>query len=99
MPNPDILLQGLEVNYRVTEPLRETMGSTWCGGSGYLIRREALVSVGGIPIGSVGEDMYLSNLLLGKGWRTRYLDRSLQHGRVPECYNAHTKQQSRWVSR
>ncbi|KAI4152494.1 MAG: hypothetical protein L6R39_001800 [Caloplaca ligustica] len=96
VPSPDPLLQGLEVNYRVTEPLRETMGSTWCGGSGYVVRRTALDSIGGFPTGSVGEDMYCSNILLGKGWKTRYVDESLQYGRVPESYTAHTKQQSRW---
>lgn len=98
VPTPDLLLQGLEVNYRITEPLRESMGSTWCGGSGYVVRREALRSIGGFPTESIAEDMYCSNVLHSKGWKTFFVDRTLQHGRVPDSFNAHTKQQSRWVS-
>ncbi len=97
MPSHDPLLQGLDVNFKVTEPLKEMMGSTWCGGSGYLIRRAALDDIGGYPVGSVGEDMYCSNVLLGKGWKAIYVDEVLQHGRVPESYKAHVKQQGRWV--
>lgn len=98
MPSPDLLVQGLDINYRITEPIRETMGSTWCGGSGYIVRRTALDSIGGFPIGSLSEDSYFSNVLLGKGWKIRHVDESLQYGRVPESYKAHTTQQSRWVS-
>lgn len=74
------------------------MGATYCGGSGYLLRRAALESIGGFPTESVAEDMYCSNVLLGKGWSTLHIDESLQHGRVPDSYKAHVKQQSRWVS-
>ena len=73
------------------------MGSTWCGGSGYVLRRAALDSIKGFPTDSVGEDMYCSNLLLGKGWDAIYIDETLQTGRVPDSYKAHVKQQSRWV--
>ncbi|KAI9893875.1 MAG: hypothetical protein M1814_005428 [Vezdaea aestivalis] len=96
VPSPDLLSQGLDVNYCMTEPLRETMGSTWCGGSGYVIRRAALDSIGGFPTGTIGEDLHCSNVLLGKGWKTRHVDERLQHGRVPDSYKTHIKQQSRW---
>lgn len=99
IPSDDPLLQGLDVNFKITEPLKEVMGSTWCGGSGYVIRRAALDSIGGFPTKSVGEDMYCSNVLLGKGWDAVYIDETLQLGRVPESYKAHVKQQSRWVCR
>ncbi len=97
MPCGDPLSQGLDVNYQITEPMKERVASTWCGGTGYVIRRSALESIGGFPTGSVGEDMYCSNVLLGKGWSAVYVDEILQHGRVPESYKAHVKQQSRWV--
>lgn len=74
------------------------MGCTWCGGSGYVLRRTALDTIGGFPTESVGEDMHCSNVLLGKGWDAIYVDEVLQTGRVPESYRAHVKQQSRWVS-
>lgn len=73
------------------------MGSTWCGGSGYVIRRAAIEDIGGFPTESVGEDMYCSNVLLGRGWNAIYVDETLQSGRVPESYKAHVKQQGRWV--
>lgn len=88
-------MQGLDVNFKVTEPLRDSAGSTWCGGSGYVIRRAALDGIGGVPADSVGEDMYCSNVLLGNGWKTVYVDEILQHGRVPDSYKAHVKQQNR----
>ena len=97
MPSGDPLLQGLDVNYKITEPMKDRVASTWCGGTGYVIRRSALDSIDGFPTGSVGEDMYCSNMLLGQGWTATYVDECLQHGRVPESYKAHVKQQSRWV--
>ncbi|KAL9126718.1 MAG: hypothetical protein Q9175_007875, partial [Cornicularia normoerica] len=95
VPTADPLLQGLDVNFKITEPLKE-MGSTWCGGSGYVIRRAAIEDIGGFPTESVGEDMYCSNVLLGRGWNAIYVDETLQSGRVPESYKAHVKQQGRW---
>ena len=86
VPSDDPLIQGLNVNFKVTEPLKETMGSTWCGGSGYILRRAALEDIGGFPTESVGKDMYCSNILLGRGWDAIYVDEALQSGRVPESY-------------
>lgn len=97
VPTNDPLLQGLDVNFKVTEPLKESTASTWCGGSGYVVRRSALDGIDGFPTESVGEDMHCSNVLLGKGWQMVYVDETLQYGRVPESYKAHTKQQGRWV--
>lgn len=97
VPSNDPLMQGLDVNFKITEPLKEMTGATWCGGSGYIIRRAALDDIGGFPTGSVGEDMYCSNVLLGRGWKAIYVDEVLQHGRVPDSYKAHVKQQGRWV--
>ena len=90
-------MQGLDVNFKITEPLKDSTASTWCGGSGYIIRRSALDSIGGFPTESVGEDMYCSNVLIGKGWQMVYVDEVLQRGRVPDSYKAHVKQQGRWV--
>lgn len=97
VPSGDPLMQGLDVNFKIIEPLKESMSSTWCGGSGYVVRRSALDSIGGFPTESVGEDMYCSNVLLAKGWQMAYVDETLQHGRVPDSYKAHIKQQGRWV--
>lgn len=91
-------MQGLDVNFKITEPLKETIGSTWCGGSGYILRRAALEDIGGFPTESVAEDMYCGNILLGRGWDAIYVDETLQSGQVPESYKAHVKQQGRWVS-
>lgn len=98
VPTDDPLLQGLDVNFKITEALKEKMDSTWCGGSGYILRRAAIEDIGGFPTDSVGEDMYCSNVLLGRGWGAIYIDETLQSGRVPESYKAHVKQQGRWVS-
>ena len=97
VPHGDPLSQGLNVNYKITEPIKEMEHSTYCGGTGYIIRRSALDSIGGFPVGSVSEDSYLSSVLLGHGWTAVYVDECLQHGKVPDSYGAQVKQQTRWV--
>lgn len=78
--------------------MKDSIGSAWCTGSGYAIRRSALDQIGGFPIGSVAEDVYCSNLLLGAGWKTCYVHEPLQWGTVPDSFSGHIKQRARWVS-
>ena len=97
VPSNDPLLRGLDVNYKITEPMKDMVISTWCGGSGYVMRRSVLDIMGGFPTGSISEDMLCSTKLLGQGWIAAYVDENLQHGRAPDSFGANVKQQSRWV--
>jgi len=55
IPADDPLLEGLDVNFEITEPLEEAMGSTRCGGSGFILRRNALENMGSFPPESIGD--------------------------------------------
>lgn len=79
------------------EPVKDSVGVAWCTGSGYAIRRTALDSIGGWPVGTLAEDTLTSSLLLGKGWKTAYIHEALQWGTVPEDYASHLKQRTRWT--
>ncbi|KAL8752123.1 MAG: hypothetical protein Q9184_005836 [Pyrenodesmia sp. 2 TL-2023] len=98
VPMEDPLAQALEVQYRVTNPLKGAAGAAYCAGSGFVVRRKALEEVGGFPTVSLTEDNCLSNFLFKKGWQGVYVDEALQYGRVPESFAAHVVQQTRWFS-
>ncbi len=74
------------------------MGVAWCTGSGYVLRRAALQSIGGFPVGSLAEDVCCSSMLLGSGWNTAFVHEPLQFGTVPDSLTSHLKQRTRWVS-
>lgn len=67
VPVDDPLAQSLLVFQRFEEIAKDRVGFPWCTGSGWVMRREALVEVGGFPELSVTEDLLLGNLILGKG--------------------------------
>jgi hypothetical protein len=79
------------------EPTKDANGVAWCTGSGYAIRRKALESIGGWPVGSLAEDVFTSSLLLGSGWKTAFCHEALQFGTVPGTFTAHLKQRTRWT--
>jgi hypothetical protein len=81
----------------VTELIHDSLGHADCLGSGYIMRRAALEEIGGFPVESLSEDVCCSAKMLGAGWKTCFIPESLQHGSVPESYNAHVKQRTRWV--
>lgn len=97
VPQSDPLVQSLDGFIHVMEPVKDASGVAWCTGSGYSIRRTALESIGGWPVGSLAEDTYTSSMLLGAGWKTAYLHEPLQWGTVPDDLPSHLKQRTRWT--
>ena len=85
IPDNDPLVQSLDTFVHVME------------GSGYAIRRKALESIGGWPVGSLAEDTFTSSLLLGAGWKTAFCHEALQYGTVPDTLTGHLKQRTRWT--
>jgi cellulose synthase (UDP-forming) len=71
-------------------------GSFWCG-SGALIRREALLSVGGVATDTIAEDFHTTIKLHRHGWRTHYDDRIIAQGRAPHDLAAYLLQRDRWA--
>ena len=68
----------------------------WCG-CPTVIRREALVSVGGVATETVVEDAHTTLRLHKAGWRTVFQPRVLALGLAPEDIAAYIVQRSRWA--
>jgi len=68
-----------------------------CCGTNVVIRREALLDVGGLDESSVTEDFATSIKLHMKGWRSRYHGHVYTFGMGPEELGSYFKQQNRWA--
>jgi cellulose synthase (UDP-forming) len=82
--------------FDVIMPARDAWGAAFCCGTGFVIRRSALQAIGGIPTGSLCEDMLTSIELKRRGLRTIYLKEELCIGLAPESVEAFFVQRSRW---
>jgi cellulose synthase (UDP-forming) len=79
-------------------PGRDGWDAAFCCGSNSVTRRAALDAIGGgLPAGSITEDMLLSLALLQKGYLTRYLNEPLAFGLAPESLDAFFVQRARWA--
>jgi cellulose synthase/poly-beta-1,6-N-acetylglucosamine synthase-like glycosyltransferase len=98
VPTGDLLGQDTGVFAQILEPLRDRFGCSQCCGSGFVMRREALDSIGGWPLCNVGEDVICSFALMDAGWRTAHVNERLQSGVVAGSFHAYVAQRIRWVS-
>lgn len=77
---------------------RDGWDAAFCCGSNSITRRTAIEAVGGgLPSGSITEDMLLTLALLRKGYVTRYLNERLAIGLAPESLSAMYVQRARWA--
>jgi cellulose synthase/poly-beta-1,6-N-acetylglucosamine synthase-like glycosyltransferase len=97
VPVHDLLGQDTGAFREIMEPLRDRFGFSQCCGSGYVVRREALDSIGGWPLCNVGEDIVCSCTLMEAGWKMAYVNEELQCGVVAESFHAYVAQRVRWV--
>lgn len=74
-----------------------SLGAVFCCGTNMVMRREAVVEVGGFQEGSVVEDAVTSLELHTRGWRSHYVDDHLADGLAPEDLGAYLSQQRRWA--
>jgi cellulose synthase (UDP-forming) len=77
-------------------PARDAWNVAFCCGSCSLQRRAALEAVGGVPTGSVTEDILSTMVLLRKGYVTRYLPERLSMGLAAESLKGYFTQRERW---
>lgn len=83
--------------FRVICPGKERNDSTfWCG-SGTVLRREALVGIGGVQTTTIAEDFHTTIVLHSQGWKTRYVDETLLLGLAPHDLDSFLLQRSRWA--
>ena len=79
--------------------LQDYSNSAFCNGSGFVIRRCALESIGGVPESSIQEDLVTSLQLGAKGWETIFLGHEhLQWGLVPDTFAGWVNQRQRWTA-
>ncbi|HUQ74416.1 MAG TPA: glycosyltransferase [Burkholderiales bacterium] len=78
-------------------PARDRGGFAFFCGTCALIRRSALLAVGGLPSGSVTEDILLSLIMRQRGYETRVIDVPVATGLAPETLRAFFVQRCRWA--
>ncbi len=85
------------VFYEVILPGKDRHGGAfWCG-SGALIRRDALLGVGGVATDTIAEDFHTTIKLQRAGWSTRYHHEHLIQGVAPHDLAAYLLQRDRWA--
>ena len=99
IPINDPLRQDLDFDYQMINKVHDALGAADCIGSGYLVRREALSSIGGFPTFSVAEDIATSSMIVSAGWKVISLDEHIQCGKMSDSMLGHIKQRVRWVSK
>jgi cellulose synthase (UDP-forming) len=68
----------------------------WCG-SATIIRRRALLEVGGVLTDTVAEDFHTTIAMHARGWRTRYHNEVLVQGLAPHDLAGFLLQRARWA--
>ena len=82
--------------FEVMAQCRDAWDCAFCCGSCSLQRREALEAIGGVPTGSITEDILSTMVLLRKGYITRYLNERLSMGLAAESLEGYFTQRTRW---
>src|SRR4030095_5967040 len=82
--------------YRVMQPCRDTWDAAFYCGSAALLRRPAILEIGGFVTVTDIEDQATAVKLLSKGYKTRYLNEPLSVGLAPESNAVLHDQRNRW---
>jgi cellulose synthase (UDP-forming) len=83
--------------YRVVCPGKDRHGAAyWCG-SAALIRRQALLEIGGVATETIAEDFHTTIRMQRGGWKTRYHDEVLVQGLAPHDLDGYLLQRDRWA--
>ncbi|KAF9893612.1 hypothetical protein FE257_010924 [Aspergillus nanangensis] len=96
-PIGDPLAQDSNVFALFGEPINDSLGSTACTGSGYILRRSTVEDIGGWPLAEAGEDILCSYLLTGYGWKIKFVAEDIQYGLLPASLASWFKQRARWT--
>ena len=83
--------------YRVVCPGKDRHGAAyWCG-SAALIRRAALIEIGGVATETIAEDFHTTIRMQRHGWKSRYHDEVLVQGLAPHDLDGYLLQRDRWA--
>ena len=86
----------LDFFYRVMQPGRDAWGAAFYCGSAAMIRRQALLAIGGFVTVTDIEDQATAVKLLAHGYKTRYLNEPLSVGLAAESNAVLHDQRNRW---
>ena len=82
--------------YHVICPGKDRHGAAfWCG-SAAVIRREALLGIGGVATETIAEDFHTTIRMQRNGWTSRYHDEVLVQGLAPHDLDGYLLQRDRW---
>jgi cellulose synthase (UDP-forming) len=83
--------------YRVVCPGKDRHGAAyWCG-SAAVLRRQALLEIGGVATETIAEDFHTTIRLQRHGWTSRYHDEVLVQGLAPHDLDGYLLQRDRWA--
>ncbi len=83
--------------YRVVCPGKDRHGAAyWCG-SAALLRRQALLEIGGVATETIAEDFHTTIRLLRHDWSSHYHDEVLVQGLAPHDLDGYLLQRDRWA--
>jgi cellulose synthase (UDP-forming) len=83
--------------YRVVCPGKDRHGAAyWCG-SAALLRRQALLEIGGVATETIAEDFHTTIRLLRHSWSSHYHDEVLVQGLAPHDLDGYLLQRDRWA--
>lgn len=75
----------------------DTWNATMFCGSSAVMRRKALLEVGGIAVETVTEDAHTSLKLNRRGWKSAFIERPVASGLSTDTLAAHIGQRIRWA--
>jgi cellulose synthase (UDP-forming) len=92
------LMPDEEYFYRWIEPVRQGVGAVVCAGTSFVMRRQALLRVGGFETETPSEDLATGIRITASGYRCLYLNEKLSAGLAPPTLEAMARQRGRWAS-
>ncbi len=82
--------------FDVMQPAKDAWGVAFCVGTSFVVRRDALEAIGGMPKESVTEDLHTTYRLMQKGLKTIWLNERLSVGLSAESLAGYITQRCRW---
>ena len=98
IPDDDPFTQNTSLMFDGIEPIKSCVGASWCTGTGYVVRREALEQIKRFPTQNQNDDILTSIHLVALGWKIIYVHEDLQWGLVAPSVAAHLSQRRRWFA-
>ncbi len=82
--------------FRHLQPCRDSYNAAICAGTSFIVRRDRLAEIGGIPTESITEDLLTSLKFQIKGYEVAYLNEVLSAGDSPAIIDIYLNQRLRW---